>query len=179
FESRDLEIQTVSGDVRIRAAAKSAAVETISGDVELEASIDRLRLSAISGDIEVSGDVEEVRLRTTSGDVELRGTRLPDIMEMKTVSGDLMARGDLPRGATYRMESMSGSFELERSNEQGFRLEARTRSGDIRLPKGERARERGDDEEWMGWQSKREWRVVGEGGAELRFESFSGDISIR
>lgn len=179
-ESEHLEIQTVSGEVRIRAAAKSAAVETISGDVELEADVNRLRLSAISGDIEVRGKVEEVRLRTTSGDVDLLGHQLPEIMEMKTVSGDLVAHGELPKGAAYRMESMSGSFELERSNDQGFRLEAQTRSGDIHLPKGERSKGRDDDDEsGMGWSAKREWRVVGEGGAELRFESFSGDISIR
>lgn len=159
-------IRTTSGDLRLEGRTDIVEIDTISGDLEMDMAAKLLRITTVSGDIEVDASVDEIIARTTSGDVEIIVSDLPKRLELKTVSGDVEMKGDLPKDALHRATSMSGELGLTCTNSQGFRLQARTFSGSIRAPGGPQVK-RGTLR-----------RVIDGGGADLRFESFSGRIRV-
>lgn len=184
-----LSVSGVSSDVTVSGSrAASLSVETVSGDVEVRADVERLELSSVSGDVEFSGTASRTTLESVSGDIEVEG--LAGDLETSLVSGDLELRGG--RFNRGKFESVSGTLEIELELEPGGRLSVESMSGDVvlRLPAGQSAEFEaqsfsGDIRSRFG-SSKRQSRgpgsqlrhVAGDGGASIRVESFSGDIEI-
>jgi DUF4097 and DUF4098 domain-containing protein YvlB len=152
----DLELKTVSGDVRLKGRGQPARlhVSTVSGDVHLEHGAGDLEVSTVNGTLIVSLDsARSVRARTTSGDLRFVGklTRGAEF-EVTTVSGDLNVRASADGGFTYEVSSFSGDISdcfnanPERTSQYGpgtrlegkrgegvGRVRLKTMSGDIQL----------------------------------------------
>ncbi len=110
----DLELKTVSGDVKLKGHGQPARlhVSSVSGDVHLEHGAGDLEAATVSGTLVVSLDsVRSVRVRTTSGDVHFEGK--------------------LARGADFDATSVSGDLNVRASAEAGYAYEVSTFSGDI------------------------------------------------
>lgn len=169
-----LKVGTLSGAIMLDEAidVKQAKLVTVSGDIFIKANINKLSAKVISGDVKVAGMVEHLEIISTSGDLKLRNQKLPRKLQLKTVSGDLDLEGELLNSARYQIKSMSGDVDINLSNQQGFTLESSTRSGKISVPS---QKEKSEDC-WMGCKER---YVVDGGGAEIEFESFSGDLDIR
>jgi DUF4097 and DUF4098 domain-containing protein YvlB len=108
----DLELKTVSGDVRLKGHGQPARlhVSTVSGDVRLEHGAGELEASTVNGTLSVSLDsARSLRARTTSGDLRFVGklTRGAEL-EATSVSGDLNVRASADGGFTYEVSSFSG-----------------------------------------------------------------------
>jgi hypothetical protein len=125
----DLELKTVSGDVRLKGHGQPARlhVSTVSGDVHLEHGAGDLEASTVNGTLSVSLDsARSVRARTTSGDLRLVGklTRGAEF-EATSVSGDLNVRASADGGYAYEVSSFSGdisdcfSVSPERTSQYG------------------------------------------------------------
>ena len=105
-----LEMNTVSGDVRLRGeVADGATVKAVSGDVDLE---------RVDGDISV---------QTVSGD--LRARSITGSADAKSVSGDI--RLDSLAAGDVRFNSVSGDIEIGIAPGSALDVDAGSTSGDL------------------------------------------------
>ena len=152
----DVELKTVSGDLRLKGHGLPARlhVSSVSGDVHLEHGAGELEASTVNGTLIVSFDsARAVRARTTSGDLRIEGKLTRGAtLEASTVSGDLNVRASADGGYAYEVSSFSGDItdcfnaSPERASKYGpgSRLEGtraegtghlrlKTMSGDVQL----------------------------------------------
>lgn len=152
-----VEIKTVSADINARSLAGEQAYKTISGDVTVDADGGRLRVTTVSGDVEVKPSTHlELNVSTTSGDVEVSGGTLA-AFEARTVSGDVDLRTGLDAGPLHAVETVSGDFSLD--SRTGVTVDIK-RGMDMSRGDGRR-------------------KVVGDGAAQLRFRTLSGDARVK
>lgn len=129
-----LEINTASGDVRVRQVRSAdCTVRTASGDISLDGSIkdaiDRVFASSASGDIEVhSVWARDAEISTISGDVSLEGDY--GTLSCKSVSGDVDFNGT---AVTLKSKSVSGDVELTLLQADAGSISAEATSGDISI----------------------------------------------
>jgi DUF4097 and DUF4098 domain-containing protein YvlB len=140
----DLDVKTVSADVRADGRYGAAAIKSVSGDVTLGELGGDARVKAVSGDVRtgvvggsvevqtVSGDanalsaVGNVSITTVSGD--LRIDEAEGSVTAKSVSGDQYV-GSVRSGADC--QSVSGDVYVAIPRGQQVYIDANSRSGDV------------------------------------------------
>lgn len=165
-----VEAESVSGDVEVEAETEELDLSSVSGDIEFTGAARRSSVESVSGDIDLSGISGDLDASLVSGDVELNGGSLQR-GQFESVSGTLELRMALEPGGRLTIESMSGDVLLELPGEQAGDFRAQTFSGEIRSEFG---RPYSED---RGPGSRLEHQV-GDDGATIRIETFSGDIRI-
>lgn len=169
-----LKVESVSGDIEVKAAAVEVELSAVSSDIELELdgsqSVD---LESVSGDLILSGRVtESIEAETVSGnvDVDLADSALAKFSG-NTVSGDLKLRIGLADGGRLGIEALSGDVELSLPAATSATLRVESFSGDIRSAFGEvKSEDAGPGSSLRA--------TLGEGSGQIRVESFSGDVRI-
>jgi DUF4097 and DUF4098 domain-containing protein YvlB len=165
-----IEAESVSGDIEVEAETVELDLTSVSGDIDFRGAAERSSVESVSGDIELSGISGDLDASLVSGDVELDGGRLSR-GHFESVSGTLELSLDLEPGGRLTVESMSGDVELALPGDQAADFDAQTFSGDIRSAFGEPvSQDRGP--------GSRLRHRVGDSGASVRIETFSGDIQI-
>jgi len=189
-ENASIQAESVSADMTVSGSrGDNIVLSTVSGDLEVDSEPNRLEMSSVSGDVEFDGAVSRSIVETVSGEITLTG--VAGEINASTVSGDLsLEAGEVSRG---RFESVSGDLTLSLSLDDSGRLSADSMSGDLvlKLPGSQDAEftaqsYSGDIHSDFG-ESVRVSRGpgvmlehrAGDNGAEIRLESFSGDILIR
>jgi hypothetical protein len=171
----DLDVKTVSAEVRGEGSLGVAAVKSVSGDVALPNMAGDARIKSVSGDVRL-GQVEGVvEVQTVSGDVNAGGA--DGNISITTVSGDLRV-GDAGRSVTAKTvsgdqfvgsvragaecQSVSGDVYVAVPPGMHVYIDANSRSGNVT---SELDPSEGESSE---------------GGevAELRVKTMSGDIRI-
>jgi len=184
--------RSTSGDVTVRGTGAAVEASSTSGDVIVEDASRRIELNSVSGDVtgrtlkgtveatSVSGSVElenaegDVHAGTTSGDIVLGHVTSRDL-EASTTSGEIACMGALAADGRYEFHSHSGSIELSIPASANARFSVETFSGEldadfpITLQPGDRSTRR----------PRRFEFTVGNGGARVIAETFSGDLEIR
>jgi hypothetical protein len=171
----DLDVKTVSADVRCEGRLGAASVKCVSGDVTLPDVAGDARIKSVSGDVRV-GQVEGVvEVQTVSGDVSADAAG--GTVSITTVSGDLTVReagrsvttksvsgdqfvGAVKAGATC--QSVSGDVYVAIPRGMQVYIDANSRSGDVTSEL---------DPSEGGGEPQGEF-------AELRVKTMSGDIRI-
>jgi len=185
-----IEADGVSADISVSGSrGENIMLNTVSGDLEVDASPQRMELHSVSGDAEFEGEVERSSVETVSGEITIVGAS--GEVSLSTVSGDVtLEAGSLTRG---RFESVSGDLTLELSLEDSGRLSCDSMSGDVKLllPTSQQAEftaqsYSGDVRTDFGKSSSVSkgpgvmlQHREGDNGAQVRLETFSGDIVIR
>lgn len=185
-----IEADGVSADISVSGSrGGDILLNTVSGDLEVDASPQRLELHSVSGDVEFEGEVGRSTVETVSGEITIVGAS--GEVNLSTVSGDVtLEAGALSRG---RFESVSGDLNLEASLEDGGRLSCDSMSGDVvlMLPASQQAEftaqsySGGINTDFGKSSSVSRGPGVmlqhreGDNGAQVRLETFSGDIVIR
>jgi hypothetical protein len=155
FEAR-IDISAVSADIESHGLSGEQSYKTVSGDLVIDGTAGRVSALSVSGDVTLSAvRAAEVNLTTTSGDIEAFGDTFQPL-RLKTVSGDMSVRGGFAPAPQHTVESVSGDLEIEATN--GLTVETK----------------RGID---LGKKEKRPI-VAGDGRANLRFRSLSGDVRL-
>jgi len=171
MKNAKLTAKTVSGDVDVEASSDWLSLKSISGDLKFSGASSRVSADTVSGDIGLSGVRGELGVTTVSGDVELAAGKL-DSCKLETVSGDIRLEASVSDTGRLSIESMSGDVNLRLPAGQRGQFKAQSFSGDIGTDFGsvERARHGpGSDLKYN----------AGGNTAELRIESFSGNISLK
>lgn len=189
-QSASIEADSVSADITVSDnLGERILLNTISGDLEIDASPELLEMHSVSGDVEFRGTASRSSVETVSGEIALVGPS--GEISINTVSGDVsLEAGEVSRG---RFESVSGDMTLTLSLGDGGRLSCDSMSGDVklRLPASQQAEftaqsYSGDISSEFGSStrvSKGPGQMLrhkeGDNGAEIRLETFSGDVYIR
>lgn len=160
--------------LRLSGVSNSGAVQGIEGEIKIRSVSGRLTLKELDGNLNistVSGPVSgenfsgEMRLKTVSGRVIVADSHLVKI-EGSTVSGPVDIQTDLIKGP-YRFHSVSGNIRLSIPAETGCRVHSHSISGSMYSPGPHIRSIKGTQE--IG---------VSGGGAEVFFDSVSGDFSL-
>lgn len=168
---RMLNVNSVSGKLRLDSGAKEVEVDSVSGNIDLTGKADRAHLETVSGNIRSRGLGGQVKFETVSGDVDAENG---DYRELNagTVSGDINLRGRPSNDARIEVETMSGDVHLYLPSDTSGHLRASTFSGSIRSDFGT------VKEEDHGPGSSLD-ASIGSGDSRVRLETFSGDIEVR
>lgn len=163
-----------SGDVEVVDAAERIELGTLNGDVTASQLRGEVDATSLNGVIELT-DVEgrSVDVESTGSDIVLTNVRSRDVAA-STVSGEVEYRGTIESGGQYEFRSHSGSITLLIPANASARFGIETFSGEL-------------DSEFpvtlqpdrTGRQGRRLEFVLGNGGATVIAETFSGDVEIR
>jgi DUF4097 and DUF4098 domain-containing protein YvlB len=171
LDNEKLTASSVSGDVEVNATSKRVSIESVSGNVEFRGQTQRISAESVSGDIDLSGIAGEIAATTVSGDMELQAG-IVESAKLETVSGDIVVKGEISGNGKLRAESMSGDVVIMLPASQSGLFKAQSFSGRIYTDFGS------VDHAKHGPGSHLK-HVKGSGGAEVRVESFSGNIKLK
>lgn len=171
LDNEKLIASSVSGDVAVRSSSGRVSIESVSGDVEFSGQTQRISAESVSGDINLSGISGEVSATTVSGDMELEAGVI-ESGKFETVSGDMIMVTELSGNGKLTAESMSGDVTITLPASQSGMFRAQSFSGRISSDFG------AVDHAKHGPGSHLR-HMEGNGGAELRVESFSGNIKLK
>ena len=171
MDNKKLTGSSVSGDVQVQATSQWVSLESVSGDVGFSGQTGRISAESVSGDIELSGVSGSVEATTVSGDMELQAGEMKS-GKFETVSGDIEVTTDMTGNGKLRAESMSGDVTINLPGSQSGLFKAQSFSGRISSDFGSIS----NAEHGPGSHLK---HVAGDGGAEIRVESFSGNINLQ
>jgi len=164
-------LNTVSGDIEVDASPQRIELQSVSGDVEFAGKVDRSTVETVSGEIAIVGASGEVSLSTVSGDVTLEGGALTR-GRFESVSGDLVLELSVQDGGRLSCDSMSGDVKLRLPASQQAEFTAQSYSGGINTEFGKSSSVSKGPGELLRYRQ-------GDNGAQVRLETFSGDITIR
>lgn len=170
MDNEKLSATSVSGDVEVEANSEWVSIESVSGDVDFEGRTERISAESVSGDIDLSGISGEVTASTVSGDMELQAGAIGSA-KLETVSGDIVASGQISDNGRLSADSMSGDVTINLPADQSGLFKAESFSGRISTDFGS------VDHAKHGPGSHLK-HMSGKSGAEVRVESFSGNIRI-
>jgi DUF4097 and DUF4098 domain-containing protein YvlB len=171
LDNKSIVANTVSGDVDVSVNTGHLEVESVSGDVTFAGESSRASMETVSGEIEAQGLEGEVRFTTVSGDLVMQGG-LVSLGRFETVSGDLEVSLQLAEGGRLSADSMSGDVTVVLPANQQAEFRVQTYSGDIRSDFGKVSKESGGHGRSLS-------HVVGNNGASVSIESFSGDARLK
>ncbi|WP_049621910.1 DUF4097 family beta strand repeat-containing protein [Frateuria defendens] len=171
LDGGDIDVNAVSGKVRINARTPSLSAQSVSGSIELAGHARRAELETVSGDILAPTLGDEASLQTVSGRVQATGGPWRKL-DLSTVSGDVQINGGTAANGSLSVDSMSGDVQLQLPANVSAAIEASSFSGDLRSDFGEVSRH----EHGPGSELKAN---VGGGSGRIHIETFSGDLRIR
>jgi hypothetical protein len=166
-----IEVNSVSGKIRINARTPSLEVDSVSGGIEQAGHARTANLQTVSGDILAPGLGDEAKLETVSGHVQARGGPWRSFT-LSTVSGDVDVSGGPAANSSFSIDSMSGDVQLQLPANTSGNLHASSFSGDLRSDFGT------PKEPEHGPGSSLDVRL-GDGRGKINVETFSGDLRVR
>lgn len=167
---RALNVNGVSGKLRLDSDAKEVDVDSVSGNIELTGKAERGHLETVSGNVRTRGLGGQIKFETVSGDIDAENGDYREI-NAGTVSGDINLRGKPTKDARIEVETMSGDVHLYLPADIAARIHATTFSGSIRSDFGK------VKEEEHGPGSSLDAQLGNDGRVNL--QTFSGDIEVR
>lgn len=170
----EADANSVSGDITIEDATGAVEAASVSGNVDLRRVSGRIDASSVSGDVDVDDATGDFEAESVSGSVLVRRGKLR-VFRAETVSGDLGYEGTYDAAGDYRFNSHSGQVMITVPANGGAALDLETWSGEI-TSDFPLTLQPGDN---MGGRRRRMQFTIGQGGARVSAETFSGDITIR
>ena len=171
IDNGKLTASSVSGDVEVEASSRWISIESVSGDVAFNGHTERISAESVSGDVYLTGISGEIAATTVSGDMELRAG-LVESAKLETVSGDLTVTAEVSTSGRLSAESMSGDVVILLPSSQTGLFRAQSFSGRIYTDFGSVEQARHGPGSHLKYTS-------GNGGGEIRVESFSGNIKLK
>jgi hypothetical protein len=125
----EVRISTVSADGLLAGLHAEASVRTVSGELAVSGVRGEVNARTVSGRIDVRDLRGSLSGESVSGSLIVHAVEL-DSLDVKTVSGELVL--DLESTPSkVNMKSVSGDLVVRIPQESGFRLDAKTMSGQI------------------------------------------------
>ena len=171
MDNEKLTADSVSGDVDVSASSHRVLIESVSGDVEFDGRTERISAESVSGDLNLTGISGEISATTVSGDMDLKAG-LIDSGKLETVSGDITTVAEISSNGRLTAESMSGDVTIMLPASQAGVFKAQSFSGRISTDFGSVDRAKHGPGSHLKY-------TAGDSGAEVRVESFSGNIKLK
>lgn len=171
LDNEKLTASSVSGDVEVDVMSQRVSIESVSGNVEFKGHTERISAESVSGDIDLSGISGEIAATTVSGDMELYAGSI-ESAKLETVSGDMTVEAEISGNGKLGAGSMSGDVTIRLPSSQTGLFKAESFSGGIYTDFGSVKKSKHGPGSRLSHSS-------GSGDAEIRVESFSGDIKLK
>lgn len=175
IDGKSIEIDNVSGNVRVDGAAHSIEIDSVSGDVTLQVTragaTERTHLQTVSGDIKANGADGRVKLETVSGRITFAAPTVTEL-GVETVSGTIDVSAAPAKGARIRAEAMSGNLHLRLGADLAARIHAETFSGNLKSDWGKVVKPEYGPGSSLDVDG-------GDSGTRVDAQSFSGNVELR
>jgi DUF4097 and DUF4098 domain-containing protein YvlB len=170
----EVQAHVQSGDVEVRDATR-LEIEALSGDIRVQEVRGDVGIRSISGDVRLSDVHGDVEVESVSGDVDLAQIVAKQV-RAHTTSGEITFGGQIMDAGRYEFNTHSGELRLNLPPDFGAELSISTFNGAIEsdFPITLKAGEHGIGAS----QSKRINFTVGRGSARIIAETFSGEITL-
>ena len=109
----DAKLSTVSGDVVIDDVEGDLELNAVNGEISVRNHVGALVVHTVSGDITASGSIRRFTLDGVSSNVFLDLAGTPDQIVTNSVSGNLTVRLEPGVAARYRLNTLSGTLQLD------------------------------------------------------------------
>jgi DUF4097 and DUF4098 domain-containing protein YvlB len=167
-------LQAVSGDIETAVWSEELQIKTISGDVRVQGH-DAVAVSAVntvSGDIALTGVAGEVELETVTGDMQVRTGELTR-GRLRTTNGTVVWRASLAREARLDAESINGDLKFLLHGEVNAEFDVETFGGEIDNCLGPKAQRTRDFAPGRALHFRQ-----GSGSARVRIKTLNGGVEI-
>lgn len=167
-----VEAQTQNGDIEI-SGAMEVQVNALNGDVDLQ-NVEGVRVNLVSGDVRIDNVRGSVEAQTVSGDIGVRNASSREV-RAQTTSGNVFFDGTIDAGGRYELGSHSGNVIVRVPADVSAAVSLQTYNGAIEsdfpitLEGGAT----------MGGQPRSFDFRIGNGGARITAQSFSGTIHLQ
>ena len=125
-----VDLNSVSGPIRVRGRLREVYVESMDGIVEVRATTPWVRAKTASGPITLSGAVGDAVLTTVSGELRVEGGPF-ERGRYESVVSDIRFRGTPARTGSFHFESHSGTVEIRLPRDAPVTFEVTTFGGAI------------------------------------------------
>lgn len=126
-----LDVSGVSADINSRGVAGTQQLHTVSGQIDAELGSGDDEVKSVNGEIRLHGSGRDGTLRASTVSGDLSVTNVAGELEARTVMGKLTAQ--LSRARVVRLNTTSGSIELDARLVSGGTVETETVSGDQKI----------------------------------------------
>lgn len=114
-------LSTVSGEIQTEGLAGELVLHSVSGELSAQNHRGPVSADSVSGDITLSGGIERLKIDTVSGDIFADIDGRCDRIRVNSISGALTARIDDTLGASYTVNTVSGTLQLDGQVVKGTR----------------------------------------------------------
>ncbi|HUQ48318.1 MAG TPA: DUF4097 family beta strand repeat-containing protein [Gemmatimonadaceae bacterium] len=170
----EVKLESMSGSIEVSDAVGRTQLESISGYIKADNIDGDLRVESVSGRVDVSNVNGDIEAESVSGHVWITGAKSKGV-RAETVSSSISYAGSIDPSGAYSFKSNSGRITLAVSANIGATVSLETFSGnvdsDFPVTLGAGTNSTGRD-------SRFEFKI-GNGGARIILESFSGNIRIQ
>lgn len=180
--SGDISVREVKGDLTTRSFSGDVVVENVTGHVDVAATNGNLRVLNAGGDVRANSATGDIDIRCAKGRAEVSSasgsitlTGIGGDVDASTASADVIFKGPIRAGGSYRLKSLSGEVSMTiQPDVAGFTAMLTTYSGEINtdFPLKVESPVQG------GPINRRVTGSFGNGQAKLALDSFSGTVRI-
>lgn len=115
----DAKLNTVSGDLVVDDIEGDLEINGVSGEVSVLGHVGAISAHTVSGEITASGRIRRFTLDAVSSDAFLDIEGTPDEIATNTVNGNLTVRLESGVAAHYRLNTVSGTLQLDDQTVRG------------------------------------------------------------
>jgi DUF4097 and DUF4098 domain-containing protein YvlB len=166
-------VESVEGSISVTGATKTVELQTVSGAVAVTGANGRVQAESVNGSVTLTSVRGEVEASSVNGRVQVSGS-LASRGAFETVSGGVRFDGELAKGASLDIESVSGSVEVSLPTNVSADFTLSTFSGSIKNDLGPAPHRTSK------YTSEQELTFsTGGGGTAISIKTLSGSITLR
>jgi DUF4097 and DUF4098 domain-containing protein YvlB len=162
-------VETLQGDITVKGGAETVKLSTTTGRIVVSGARGRVELNTVSDDIEATDIQGDLTAETVSGDITLRQV-IAKMVDVETVSGELIFDGRIADGGRYSLLTHSGGIAMTVAEGSNATISTAIGSGEVRASFPLTVSERPG--------RRRQTYRLGSGSASVELETFSGDIRL-
>jgi DUF4097 and DUF4098 domain-containing protein YvlB len=167
-----VDVYTVSGNVRFEGEPQQLYAESMGGEVSIEGNSSSIKAKTGKGPITFRGSSDDVTFKTVGGRIMVSGPTLKRGY-FESVTGDIVFDGALEPGSSVGFQTHSGRVEMILPPDAGADCLVTTIEGELRVdfdvPEALVDGAQGPEKEF----------TIGDGGANVKIQTFDGPVAIR
>lgn len=168
--SGEVDVSTVSGDIRVRGEPSLLAAESMEGSLDIGGSASVLRLKSAGGSIGFAGSAYDLSVATVSGNIELDIAGPVATGRVESVTGRIAWAGPVGAGGSLDLQTHGAHIQLALPQGQDAVIDVSAFSGKVMngFPTARRAAPAGKPVRY----------TLGDGGAHIAVRSLKGAVTI-
>jgi hypothetical protein len=168
--SGEVDVSTVSGDIRVRGEPSLLAAESMEGSLDIGGSATVLRLKSAGGSIGFKGSAADLSVSTVSGNIQLDVSGPVASGRVESVTGRIAWAGPVGTAGSLDLQTHGAHIQLALPQGQDAEIDVSAFSGKVvnGFPSARRSAPAGKPVRY----------VLGDGGAHIAVRSLKGGVTI-